>query len=261
MLVQKMKQFGFTESETNIYLSLVENGSMTGYEVSKKSGVPRSKVYNGLEILVKKGVVLVNKSEPKLYSALSPEEFVSMLKHSTLSDIQYLDDHLSDIKEKEEDTLLWQLEQKEAVLLKMLYMIEHSKKSLYIQIWEDNLTPTIVKALEEAEARLETFVCILFSNSGQYNLPFKRFYPHGFEVDKIKDMGGRWINLVCDNDIVLFGTLDDVCDVIWSHNKAMRLLAKEYIKHDAYTLKIIQEHGPELIADYGKDFEGIRKIY
>lgn len=72
MLVKKMKQFGYTESETNIYLSLVENGSMTGYEVSKKSGVPRSKVYNNLETLVKKGVVLVNKSEPKIYSAISP---------------------------------------------------------------------------------------------------------------------------------------------------------------------------------------------
>lgn len=261
MLVQKMKQFGFTESETNIYLSLVENGSMTGYEVSKKSGVPRSKVYNSLEVLVKKGVVLVNKSEPKLYSALSPEEFVSMLKHSTLSDIQYLDHYLSDIKEKEADTLLWQLEHKEAVMLKMLYMIEHTKESLYIQIWEDSLTPSIIEALKKAEERLKTFVCILFSNNGHYTLPFKRFYPHGFENDKIKDMGGRWINLVCDDHIVLFGTLDDTCDVIWSHNVAMRLLAKEYIKHDAYTLKIIQEHGAELSVNYGADFEGIRKIY
>lgn len=260
MLVQKMKQFGFAESETNIYLTLVENGLMTGYEVSKKSGVPRSKVYNSLEKLVKRGVVLVNKSEPKLYSALSPEEFVSMLKHSTLSDIDYLNDCLSDIKEKEKDTLLWQLEHKEATLLKMLYMMEHTKNSLYIQIWEDNLTPEIITALQDAEARLETFVCILFSNDGHYELPFKRFYSHGFEADKIKDMGGRWVNLVCD-DIVLFGTVDDQCDVIWSHNQAMRLLAKEYIKHDAYTLKIIQEHGQELKDDYGKDLEGIRNIY
>ncbi|AEF25192.1 TrmB family transcriptional regulator [Streptococcus parauberis] len=261
MLVKKMKQFGYTESETNIYLSLVENGSMTGYEVSKKSGVPRSKVYNNLETLVKKGVVLVNKSEPKIYSAISPEEFVSMLKQTTLGDIQYLDDHLSDIKEKEDDTLLWQLENKEAVQHKILYMIEHAKESLYIQIWEESLSPTIIQALKEAEARLEGFVCILFSPSGHYTLPFKRFYPHGFETDKLEDMGGRWVNLICDDDIVLFGTLDDTCDVIWSHNKAMRLLAKEYVKHDAYTLKIIQEHGQELARAYGNDFEGIRKIF
>ncbi|EHI69349.1 TrmB family transcriptional regulator [Streptococcus ictaluri] len=261
MLVKKMKQFGYTESETNIYLSLVENGSMTGYEVSKKSGVPRSKVYNNLENLVKKGVVLVNKSEPKMYSALSPEEFVSMLKQMTLSDINYLDDHLSNVKEKEADALLWQMENKEAVQLKMLYMIEHAKESLYIQIWDDSLTPAIVDALTAAEARLETFVCILFSESGHYALPFKRFYPHGFEMDKIKDMGGHWVNVICDDAIVLFGTLDTRCDVIWSKNVAMRQIAKEYVKHDAYTLKIIQEHGDILSQDYGKDFEGIRHIF
>ena len=101
----------------------------------------------------------------------------------------------------------------------------------------------------------------MFSPSGHYTLPFKRFYPHGFETDKLEDMGWRWVNLICDDDIVLFGTLDDTCDVIWSHNKAMRLLAKEYVKHDAYTLKIIQEHGQELARAYGNDFEGIRKIF
>lgn len=260
MLVQKMKQFGFTESETNIYTTLVENRSMTGYEVSKKSGVPRSKVYNSLEKLVQKGVVLVNKSEPKLYSALSSEEFVSMLKHSTLSDIDYLSDCLSDIKEKEADTLLWQLENENAILLKMLYMIEHAERSLYLQIWEDNLTAELIAALAAAEARLETFVCILFSQNSHYDLPFKRFYAHGFEADKLEEMKGRWVNLVCD-DIVLFGTVDEPCDVIWTHHKAMRLLAKEYTKHDAYTLKIIQEHGHDLRDDYGQDFEGIRNIY
>ncbi|MGT2888646.1 TrmB family transcriptional regulator [Streptococcus didelphis] len=261
MLVQKMKQFGFSESETNIYLSLVENGPMTGYEVSKQSGVPRSKVYNHLEKLVKKGVILVNKSEPKLYSALSSEEFISMLKYSTLNDIQFLDNELSTINEKKDDSLLWRIDNKEAVYLKMAYIIEHAKESLYIQIWEEDLTPLICQLLQAAEQRLEKFVCIFFSNSGHYTLPFKRFYSHGFEIHKVEDMGGRWVNLVCDNDIVLFGSIDSKHDVIWSHNETMRLLAKEYIKHDAYTLKIIQEHQETLSQSYGKDFEGIRHIY
>lgn len=261
MLIQKMKQFGFTESETTIYLSLMEHGTMTGYEVSKKSGVPRSKVYNHLESLVKKGLVLVNKSEPRLYSALPAEEFINTLTQSTLNDIQYLNKQLSDVKKKEEDALLWQLGQKEVVLQKMLYMIEHAEQSLYIQIWEDSLTPSIIKSLQEAESRLNEFVCILFSDRGNYQLPFKRFYAHGFEDEKIQDMGGRWINLVCDDEVVLFGNLDDTCDVIWSKNTAMRKLAKEYTRHDAYTLKIIQEHGSTLVLVYGEEFEGIRKIY
>ena len=37
--------------------------------------------------------------------------------------------------------------------------------------------------------------------------------------------------------------------------------SKEYVKHDAYTLKVIAESSEELKAKYGEDFEGIRKIY
>ncbi|BDQ63327.1 hypothetical protein EfsSVR2332_34050 [Enterococcus faecalis] len=44
-------------------------------------------------------------------------------------------------------------------------------------------------------------------------------------------------------------------------NHAMVNLAKEYVKHDAYTLKVIAESSEELKAKYGEDFEGIRKIY
>ena len=44
-------------------------------------------------------------------------------------------------------------------------------------------------------------------------------------------------------------------------NHAMVNLAKEYVKHDAYTLKVIAESSEELKAKYGENFEGIRKIY
>ena len=40
--------------ETRVYTTLLEKGNLTGYEVSKISGVPRSKVYNILEKLLKK---------------------------------------------------------------------------------------------------------------------------------------------------------------------------------------------------------------
>ena len=38
-------------------------------------------------------------------------------------------------------------------------------------------------------------------------------------------------------------------------NHAMVNLAKEYVKHDAYTLKVIAESPEELKAKYGEGFE------
>ncbi|NYA65375.1 helix-turn-helix domain-containing protein, partial [Lactobacillus salivarius] len=49
-----MRKYGFNESEIKVYLTLINHEQMTGYEVSKLSGVARSKVYNVLENLIQK---------------------------------------------------------------------------------------------------------------------------------------------------------------------------------------------------------------
>ena len=54
-----MRKYGFNESEIKVYLTLINHEQMTGYEVSKLSGVARSKVYNVLENLIQKNMVLV----------------------------------------------------------------------------------------------------------------------------------------------------------------------------------------------------------
>lgn len=53
-IIQIMKKYHFSEMETLVYTTLLEQDKLTGYEISKKSGVPRSKVYNILEKLLKK---------------------------------------------------------------------------------------------------------------------------------------------------------------------------------------------------------------
>ena len=50
-VIELLKNFQFTESEAKVYVTLTQYGPQTGYEVSKTSGVPRSKVYNILESL------------------------------------------------------------------------------------------------------------------------------------------------------------------------------------------------------------------
>ncbi|MEG0254059.1 MAG: helix-turn-helix domain-containing protein [Vagococcus sp.] len=263
-IVQIMKKYDFSEMETLVYTTLLEKGVMTGYEVSKQSGVARSKVYNVLEKLMKKNLVVVNKSEPKLYNAISSDEFLSRLEKNVKQDLSILENNLGKIKEQEEEELLWKLESYENVLEKVEHLISNASKSLLIQIWEDDLSNELLNVLQEAEERVEKFVLILFSNAHNYDIPIKNYYIHGFEEEKLQDFGSRWINVVADEKEVVFGTMDSsnyLIDVTWTHNRAMVSLSKEYVKHDAYTLKIIKESPSELQEKYGKDFEKIRLIY
>ena len=72
-----LKTFGFTESESRVYVALLESGSCTGYEVSKISAVPRSKVYGVLESLVQKGAVVLTRRDKKIFYNAQPVSEVS----------------------------------------------------------------------------------------------------------------------------------------------------------------------------------------
>lgn len=80
-IIQIMKNMIFRDGDKSVYHT-IRKGNLTGYEVSKISGVPRSKVYNILEKLLKKNLIVVNKSEPKLYHAISANEFLEKLEKS-----------------------------------------------------------------------------------------------------------------------------------------------------------------------------------
>lgn len=263
-IYQVMKKYDFSEMETKVYMALLEKGNLTGYEISKQSGVPRSKVYNVLEKLLKKNLIVVNKSEPKLYHAISSNEFLEKLEKDVKQDLSFLNKKLGMIKEKEEEEVLWKMDQVNSVLNKAEHLINVASDSLLVQIWHENLTEGLLVALQNAEKRVKKFVLILFSSKHDYQLPFERFYIHGFESQKMDDFGFKWINVVVDEKEVIYGTLDEEqlsADVVWTKNHAMVNLAKEYVKHDAYTLKIIKESPDELRPKYGDNFEKIREIY
>lgn len=264
-IIQIMKKYHFSEMETLVYTTLLEQDKLTGYEISKQSGVPRSKVYNILEKLLKKNLIIVNKSEPKLYRAISSDEFIERLEKDVKKDLAVLDKQLGGIKEAEEEDLLWKIEGYSHVIEKVEHLIKHSKSSLLLQIWKQDVSKELLLLLlQDAEKRLDECVVILFDAEHHYDLPLNHYYKHGFEEDKLADFGSRWINVVRDEEEVVFGTLSEDAnqtDVTWTKNNAMVSLSKEYIKHDAYTLKIIEEMPQELRSKYGHEFEKVRSIF
>ncbi len=74
-LVEKLLPFGLGRQEAVIYLCLMKNGELTGYEVAKLTGISRSNVYNGLAGLVEHGAAYTMEGASTKYSAVSVEEF------------------------------------------------------------------------------------------------------------------------------------------------------------------------------------------
>ena len=72
---EKLVQFGLTRQEANIYLCLLRSKDLSGYEVSKLTGISRSNVYSALASLVEEGAAYLLEGETNKYTAVAIEDF------------------------------------------------------------------------------------------------------------------------------------------------------------------------------------------
>jgi len=73
MDVQVLKEIGLTEGETKVYLALLKTGAATSGPLTDESGVSRSKIYNVLGRLIKKGLAsFIVKEKTRFYQAEDP---------------------------------------------------------------------------------------------------------------------------------------------------------------------------------------------
>ncbi|MBS3171973.1 TrmB family transcriptional regulator [Candidatus Woesearchaeota archaeon] len=78
--------FDLNEYEAKIWMALLSKGVATAGELAEISNVPRSRSYDVLESLEKRGFILMKLGKPIKYLAVSPEEVISRVKKTVLQD-------------------------------------------------------------------------------------------------------------------------------------------------------------------------------
>jgi len=67
-----LKEFGLTEYEAKVYVSLVESGTQAASELSSTASIPYSKIYEILGNLERKGWVETEQGRPSKYYPKAP---------------------------------------------------------------------------------------------------------------------------------------------------------------------------------------------
>lgn len=81
-LIGALMCFGLTRQESTLYMNLLAEGALTGYEAAKRTGISRSNTYTGLACLVDKGAACLMEGTPVKYMPVDVEEFCqNKLKH------------------------------------------------------------------------------------------------------------------------------------------------------------------------------------
>lgn len=75
-----LKEFGLTDNEITIYLTLIKTGSTTANRVSSLTNIKRSTTYDTLQSLILKGIISVTlQGRVMFYQSADPEKLVYLL--------------------------------------------------------------------------------------------------------------------------------------------------------------------------------------
>ncbi len=106
--LKKIKDFGLNSYEAKIWTALLSRGVATAGELSDISNVPRSRSYDILESLEKKGFIVMKLGKPIKYIAVSPEEVVDRVKKRVEDETKHT---LQNMEELKDSNLLKELTQ------------------------------------------------------------------------------------------------------------------------------------------------------
>jgi HTH-type transcriptional regulator, sugar sensing transcriptional regulator len=231
-LIAALTRLGFSQYEAQAYTALVGQEPLNGSEVSKRAGMPPSKVYETLARLEAKGAVLVNRSAPVRYSAVPHTDVLAALKARFDADVATATAALDELPAADEPGLVWSLYDKDAIIRAFARVISAATRSIFAGIWEeefDRLGPL----LEAASASgIDTHVAIY----GKRTLAG----PHTYDLDKcgasarLRLSGRRLAVAVADGRETVVAEFGDHTpdQAVLTTNPVTSLLAVEYVKAD-----------------------------
>jgi len=136
-LVKKLKgYFDLNIYETKVWLALLSKGISSAGEIAEISGVPRSRTYDVLESLEKRGFVIQKLGKPVKYIAVKPKMVIEKMKNTTIQSAEEKVKTLANLKETMEYQELEELHKTgvEPIKNHELSTSIKGRSNLYVQI-------------------------------------------------------------------------------------------------------------------------------
>jgi sugar-specific transcriptional regulator TrmB len=219
------KIFDLNLYEVKVWTALLSRGTSTAGELSNISDVPRSRTYDILESLEKKGFILMKLGKPIKFVALKPEEVVERVKKNLMVEAKERTTRLETLKSDEV------LEELTGLFTKGVKFVEPSdlsgslkgRQNMYnhldMMIRDAEKTVTIVTTAEGMNRKLEALMPSLekikkrgvkiriAASIDKNNLKIAKEFNKIAEVRNMQDIKARFV--IIDSNQLMFMLLDD----------------------------------------------------
>lgn len=166
-ILSQLKELGLSTYEAATYITLLARPNNPASTLCKETGIPDSKIYYGLDGLLKKGMIIVQRGVPKIYTAVHPKEAIANLKkqfletlNAKMEEADTLVNVLSPIYENaekpQEIELAYIIRGQKSILRKMNDLIESAKKEITLLISHLPILQGAKTSLDNAKQRRVT---------------------------------------------------------------------------------------------------------
>jgi sugar-specific transcriptional regulator TrmB len=201
-LVKKIRtHFNLNIYETKVWIALLNRGIASAGEIAEMSGVPRSRTYDVLESLEKRGYAIAKLGKPVKYIAVKPTTVIEKLKTNALKDADEKVKNLSKLKDTKE------YEELQELYDKGVQPVRHQELSGAIK-GKSNVFNHVKELINSADS--EVIICTLVEDVNNKS----RIYGSIFDILKNRNIDVR---------IALSGDEKEINKI----NKRYRLKAKK----------------------------------
>jgi len=219
------KIFDLNLYEVKVWTALLSRGTSTAGELSNISDVPRSRTYDILESLEKKGFIIMKLGKPIKFVALKPEEVVERVKKNL---VRYTQERTKRLETLKNDEVLVELTE---IFTKGIKFVEPSdlsgslrgRQNLYnhldMMLRDAEKTVTIVTTAEGLNRKFEALMPALekcrkrgvkiriAAPINKNNIKVAKDLKSVAEVKDLQEIKARFI--IIDSNQIMFMLLDD----------------------------------------------------
>jgi len=248
-VIDELQRLGMSGYEAKAYVALVSAGTpLNGYEVAKRSGVPRSTVYETLGKLVSRGAAYeVRAGEASVgYLSLPPTALLDRMRREFDRSMDALRSALPEVASPPQVRLVHSLSDRQSLLARAEDVVAAAHTDLFVSGWPQEIAPLKPLVRRASDEGVEVSVV----SFGEDPEPVGNTIAHTFSQPEVvlENLGCRLLVVSADREqAVIGGVINGDAWGVYTDDPAVVLVAVEYVRHDIAMHLIAQKFD---IADF-----------
>lgn len=215
--VRLLQELGLTEYEARCFVALTRVQKASASEIHTLSDVPRSRVYDSVEQLHRKGLVDVQQTDPRQYRALPHDVALDRLREQYTSTLTATDDALSGLRRTTglEEEGAWAIADHDNVTDRIGLLLEDATDEVYFLVADaDTLDEDLCERLTAAaESGVSVLIEVASDETAadvRSSVPDATVVASDFADDPSR-LEEKWLGriMMVDRSAVLLGALSE----------------------------------------------------